>query len=248
MLQTARELAAKTSDHPDATVVQKLQARAVLANAYDANDRLDLAAAEADRAIEQGEALMRTQPSLAGTVEWLRTASCNWHARSDAELGIVRCEQLLEQMESGGRIESRNGQEALLALGMAQARLDRHAAALATYRRAERALIAVEGADTRSVAMGRIQRNIGASSFRLARYDEAEAARRRSLEFGSAFMGTDHPSMLEVRMELADTLLALERRADAREVLREDIGLARLSAEQRARWDELRVRTAESAP
>ena len=243
MLETARELLARTSAHPEASVVQKLQARAVLANAYDANGQVDQAAAEADRAIEQGEALLQAQPSLAGTIEWLQSAACNWHARSDAESGIVRCEQLIKQLESAGRIESRNGQEALLALGMAQARLGRSEAALATYRRAEHALIAVEGPDTRSAGLGRILRNVGATSFKLGRYADAEAAQRLSLEIGSAFMGAGHPSALEVRMELADTLLALERPADAGKILAEGTDLAGLSGPQRARWDGLRART-----
>lgn len=246
MLQTARDMVAKAVGNPDLSVSLQLQARVLLASAYEANDRLDLAAAEGDRAVAEGEALLRTQPSFAGTVEWLRSSACDWHARANAEIGLARCEALLKQLDAEGKVDSKNGHEVLLALGTAQGKLGRSEAALATYRRAERALIAVEGAESRSPAMASTQRRIGARSFALGRYDDAEAAQRHSLDISSAFMGTDHPDTLEVRMELADTLLALKRPTDALAVLPGDMNLAQLSEPQHIRWDALRRRVQES--
>jgi tetratricopeptide (TPR) repeat protein len=233
----AVELSEKASSVEPST---KIQARALLSNAYEAHGDLAQAASEADRAADLARSFLPTLPRMAQQVEWLSSLACDLHSRSNPSVGLDRCTQLIKSLEASNRLESMVGQSALLGLCTAQGKTGRKSEALDSCLRAKRTLVAIEGEDSRPPAMGAVQRRLGTRYFALERYAEAAEAQRSVLELATEFRGADHPQVLEIRLELARSLMALAREDEVLSVLLGTQNISSLSEEHRVQWIELR--------
>ena len=248
MLETSRRHVAAAQKTTGLSTTLRLQSRVMLASSYDAHGDVAQAAVEADRVVEEAEIAAQQEPGIAQQIDWLKAVACEYHSRANPDIALSRCGDFVKYLEAGNKIDSKNGYEALLGLCTAQGKLGQNEAALATCRRAERALGAVEGADSTSVNMASMQRRIGTRSFALGRFDDAVLAQRRALDIAIDFMGATHADVLGVRMELAESLLASGRPDEASDALPAGLDLARLSDEKRQRWDGLRARASREMP
>jgi hypothetical protein len=178
-------------------------------------------------------------PGAANTIDMLRAEACQMRAYSDQVSAVELCESMIDALERSGSLTSMSGATALRSLGIALGRSGSHAAAVDALSRADRVLGELFGESEMPPFRGQTLRSLGFYAAKLGRHREALAARERVHAWYLAHKQANTFHSLDTRMDLADSLLATNRRAEARALLDPGIDLSALGEEDRRRWDSL---------
>jgi hypothetical protein len=253
MIRWAEQAVALAASSKNTRLDVLLHFKAQLAGSYSIAGQNRDAMQEADAALAMAdEALIKQQtPHLNELRTWLARSACEMRARTDAVRALPLCLELLVELEAAGAVNSHTGSEVLFALSMAYGNHGEPEKAMQSYLRTKGVIESVFGeAASESVELNRVRMGIGREAFKLGRFAEAAEAQRAALEFVTARRGATHPQVLNLRMELVESLLASRRTGDAREWMDATLDVSALADEPKARWHELlaRVTATEGTP
>lgn len=222
-----------------------LNMQAMLLWALSFDEQLDAAAAEAAEMVRTAERTAVDQPALGNMLNWLRGMACRDEARTNPEAALVRCRELLGEREQAPR--TRVDVRALLGLGEAQAALGERAAAIASLRRGEAALLAIEGENLRSADLQALREALARTLLAEGEAEQSAAVLEPLLEFMQEQFGAEHPDSVRLELSLAEAELALGRVEQARARV-SGLPSAALPPVQAARHEALLSRLPRDAP
>lgn len=227
---TASSSTTSTEDH--------LLARAALAAALLADGKHSEASELAMETLQMARQARLDQPEVPLNLQYFGGHACEAMARADAPDAIGVCSDLLADLEKAGALETPVGTTALLGLGIAFEGRNDAVSALRTYERAQQVLQKMgitAGASHRMVVRG-----LGRQRFLLADYPGALEAQLPLLEALVESSETSGRWSQSFIVDVAESLVAAGRRAEARTVLLsiEQEG-ASLPPKWLARWERL---------
>jgi tetratricopeptide (TPR) repeat protein len=230
---------------PDLPAEVRISYRMALATAHMNLGQPKQASEAADALLAFALESADESPGAANTIDILRAEACQMRAYSDHASATELCESMVHEFERSGSLTSMSGATVLRSLGIALGRGGDHAAAVDALSRTDRVLAELHGESEMTHLRSQTLRSLGFYAALLGRHTEALAARERVHAWYLTHRKANTFHALDVRMDLADSLLANERLQEARTLLDPDLDLSALGEEQRERWDSLVMRTSD---
>lgn len=245
MVELGREASRLADSDPAVGMDVKLHFRAELAAVYSISGDDTSAMREGDAALEMVDRALTQAPTegLEAQRKWVARTACEMRARAGSDTALPLCQELLAELEASNSVDSSTGAEVLFSLAQAYSKLDEPEKSLSMFLRNIEVLEAMGGSGDFSVELNRARMGVGREAYKLGKFKQASDAQRPALEFFVNRRGASHPRVLQIRMELVESLLAQGLREEARQWMDDSLDTTALSESARERWSDLMTQT-----
>ncbi len=244
MVELAEQMYALAEADQDLEVDSQLSYMSLLYSAYGASGRWPEASAAADRTLRFAEAAALDSAEAASTLDHLRSTACVSRASSDAASAVELCRGFVESMRAADTLMSSAGARVLTGMGLATAEMGDPVAALSYLQQADQALAQTHGQDAMPDERVALLDTIGVVNTRIGRHEEALVIRERLLSHHASTHPENHLFVLQTQIELAESMIATNRKAEARALLDPQTDLSALPESWLQRWNEALVQLA----
>ncbi len=196
---------------PQMDILALADARATRASVLTAQDRVEEAAREIERALADAERMLG--PDHPFLTEILNAHGTNLTARGHHSEALEVHQRALELGEQALGVDSLRLEAALVNLGNVQSSLGDLASAKTSYERALELRTKAFGADHPSVAL--VVSNLGNLARQVGDLEQALTLHERALTLRKAALPSDDPMVAASHANLADALLGADRPLDA---------------------------------
>lgn len=244
MIDSARRTLDIMREDPATSPQHLLNLQSDFSSVLSIAGRQDEATREADEALHATDALLETDTTVETHELWRLVAltACEHRARSRTDSAVELCQRVVDELTLSGNLNSRAGVDGLLWLGTAHAAVGSLDLALKAYNDSLAVLIEIEGESASSVDFHRLGIAIARTSMRKGDYDGLVARLGPALDFFQARYSPTHPIVLAIRLDLLDTLAALDLLTAEHELLSEDFDIDLLPSANQSRWNDLILR------
>lgn len=232
----AEQMYARAEAADELNLDTRLGYMTLLPSAYAAGGRWTDASAAADRTLSFAEAASEHSAEAASALDHLRAVACEMRAAGDPASAVELCQGFVRSMRTSETLMSQSGATVLRGLGAALTAVGDHTGALSSLREADQALVQIHGWDAMSSLRLRVLNSIGVASARLGRHEEAFEVRKRQFAWLTGALPNNPMDILRTRIELAESMIATERKDEARALMDIPADLSDLPESWRDRW------------
>ena len=190
----------------------------------------------ADRTLRFAEEASLNSEDAGSTLDHLRSVSCLARSLHDPASAVTLCREFEKSMRTADTLMTQSGSALLSALGVALTKLGENEDALLYLQQADQALVQIHGADAMPMQRAEVLDTTGVVLSRLDRHAEALRIRERLLAWLRSRYSENHRNVLVTRIELAESMIAMERKDEAGALLDPQADLSELPESWRERW------------